>query len=359
MTTSGADRPRVVDLFAGGGGFSVAAGLAGCRVLAAVNHDPVAVAAHAANHPDTAHGCYRLDNDTDYTLLPDHDLLIASPCCQGHSRSRGVPADSDRDRAYDDSRATLLAVLSAVHAKRPPLVVVENVPEVREWGRGRDGSRYRWWLDGFRVEGYHVAEHVLEAADFGTPSCRRRLFVVMAHESVAAGPVAAPRPAGARTPAAAALDRTGRYDRAFRPVADKCAKTRAKIARFKAGRMRDTHEWLFCYRGPGTALTLDEPLGTITTVTQWCLVRGDRMRFLAPDELRRAMGFPEGYRLPRTVKAAVRCVGNAVAVPVARAVIEAALAVLSGPGRPAPVAPAAPARGAAAPVTHPAPELVA
>jgi DNA (cytosine-5)-methyltransferase 1 len=338
--------PRVVDLFSGAGGFSTAARLAGCRVVGAVNHLPVAVAAHAENHPDALHGCYKLDSDTNYGALPDHDLLIASPCCQGFTRGRGIKSGTERDKRYDESRATLLAVTATAHAKRPKAVVVENVPEVRDWGRDGDGSRYRWWLDGFRVEGYRVSEHVLEAADFGVASRRIRLFITMVHESVAAAPVTVTPPAGPWVAARTVLDATGKYDGKFRPVADKVKKTRDKVARFKAGRMKDVHEWLFCYRGPGTALTLDEPLGTITTVTQWCLIRGDAMRFLAPDELRRAMGFPDDYRLPKTVKAAVKCIGNAVCPPVGHAVIRATLAAMTPPASvptpaPEPVAPAA------------------
>lgn len=327
----GRAKRTAVDLFAGGGGFSTAAKKAGCEVLAAVNHEPIVVAVHAANHPETMHGCYKLNNDTNYAALPDHDILLASPCCQGHAKANGVKPGSDADHKYDESRATLLAVTSTVHAKHPKAVIVENVPEVRNWGG--DGSRYRWWLDGFRVEGYHVSENVLESADFGAASRRERMYIVMVHESVADGPVTIKSPGLTGVPARDVIDRTGKYEAKMKPVANKCLNTRLKVERLKAGRMRDEYEWVFCYRGRGTGLTMNETIGTITTHEQWCYVRGDRMRFLAPEELRAAMGFPADYILPRTINECTMFMGNAVEVTVASAVIGAVMDVLDAADR--------------------------
>lgn len=51
---------KAIDLFAGAGGFSTGARLAGCEVVWAANHWPLAVEWHAANHPDAAHVCQDL-----------------------------------------------------------------------------------------------------------------------------------------------------------------------------------------------------------------------------------------------------------------------------------------------------------
>jgi DNA (cytosine-5)-methyltransferase 1 len=79
---------RAVDLFAGLGGFTAGATAAGARVVWAANHWPVAVQWHAVNHPETAHLCQDL-HQADWTQVPDHDLLLASPACQGHTPARG------------------------------------------------------------------------------------------------------------------------------------------------------------------------------------------------------------------------------------------------------------------------------
>ncbi len=316
-------RRTVVDLFAGGGGFSTAAKLAGCDVLAAVNHNPEVVAIHAENHPETMHGCYALNADTNYAAMPDHDILIASPCCQGHSHSRGKDKPD-----HDTSRATLLAVTSAVHAKKPKVVIVENVPEVREWGENKDGTRYKWWLAGMALEGYHISENVLEAADFGAGSRRERLFILMVHKSVSDAPVWVENPKLPWVPAREVIDTSGKYDRKFTPIADKCRKTRDKYARQYAKGMPTDRDWVFCYRGKGYGYELDETICTITTVAQWCLVRGDKSRFLTPAELRKAMDFPADYKMPKRVKTAIKFLGNAVNVKVAKAVIETAVGVI-------------------------------
>ncbi|MGH8758958.1 MAG: DNA cytosine methyltransferase, partial [Burkholderiales bacterium] len=79
---------KAIDLFAGAGGFSTGAQMAGCKVVWAANHWPTAVDIHAANHPGTMHACQDL-RQTDWRDVPAHDILLASPACQGHSRARG------------------------------------------------------------------------------------------------------------------------------------------------------------------------------------------------------------------------------------------------------------------------------
>ncbi len=95
---------KAIDLFAGAGGFSTGAKMAGCSVVWAANHWRQAVDVHASNHPGTDHACQDL-HQTDWTTGPAHDLLLASPACQGHSRARG------KERAHHDAqRSTAWAV---------------------------------------------------------------------------------------------------------------------------------------------------------------------------------------------------------------------------------------------------------
>ena len=79
---------RAIDLFAGAGGFSTGATMAGVQVVWAGNHWPLAVEYHAANHPDAEHACQDL-HQARWDDVPGHDLLLASPCCQGHIKARG------------------------------------------------------------------------------------------------------------------------------------------------------------------------------------------------------------------------------------------------------------------------------
>jgi site-specific DNA-cytosine methylase len=157
---------RAIDLFAGAGGFSTGAAMAGCTVVWAANHWPAAVQVHANNHPDTLHVCQDLQQ-ADWTSVPAHDLLLASPACQGHSRARG------KERPHHDAqRSTAWAVVSAAECHRPAVVLVENVPEFAQW------QLYPAWAAAMQALGYSLAPTVIDAADHGVPQHRDRLITV-------------------------------------------------------------------------------------------------------------------------------------------------------------------------------------
>lgn len=296
-----------IDLFAGAGGFSTGARLAGARVLWAANHWPIAVEWHSANHPNTIHACQDLQQ-ADFRDAPAHDILLASPACQGHSRARGT------DRPHHDAqRATAWAVVTCAEVHRPPVVLVENVPEFAEW------VLWPAWCAAMHALGYALQPVVIDAADHGVPQHRRRLFVVCTRSR---HPVELRLPRREHTPAAQVLDfGAGRWS----PV-DKIGRSAATLARVAAGRRAHGARFVAPYYGSGsgeTGRSLHRPLGTITTRDRWAVIDGERMRMLTADECRAAMGFPAGYRLPPQHKAAVHLLGNAVCPPVAADIITA------------------------------------
>lgn len=109
---------KAIDLFCGAGGFSTGAAMAGVQVVWAANHWPAAVQVHANNHPHTAHACQDLQQ-ADWTQVPAHDLLMASPACQGNSRARGKDLPH-----HEAQRSTAWAVVSALECHRPPTAVI-------------------------------------------------------------------------------------------------------------------------------------------------------------------------------------------------------------------------------------------
>lgn len=177
----------IVDLFAGAGGTSDGALQAvramGRRpVLTAINHWPIAVETHQANHPDHKILCTGVDtvNPRELYKLGELDLLWASPECTHHSIARGGRPINDQ------SRATAWCVVRWAEAVRPPVILVENVPEFTSWGpcgtNGRPlqrqkGATFKAWIGALESLGYRVEWRVLCAADYGDPTTRRRLFV--------------------------------------------------------------------------------------------------------------------------------------------------------------------------------------
>lgn len=178
---------RVADLFCGAGGTST--GLAqACEAkgykldLVAVNHWDVAIATHSANHPEAAHFCASLDHLRPSDAVPGGklDLLLASPECTHHSVARGGKPINDQ------SRASAWHVVRWAEELRPRAIVVENVPEFESWGplngHGRPIARLRGklflsFIDALRALGYQVDWRVLNSADYGAATSRRRLFI--------------------------------------------------------------------------------------------------------------------------------------------------------------------------------------
>lgn len=298
---------KAIDLFAGLGGNSEGARQAGVEVVWAANHWQAAVDVHADNHPTTQHICQDL-HQANWTQVPAHDFLMASPACQGHTHARG------KERPHHDvTRSTAWAVVSAAEYHRPDLVMVENVPEFARW------ALYRSWCAAMSALGYSLAPMVLDAADLGVPQHRRRLFIIGTRSK---HPIALKLPRYDHAPAASFIDfNSGKWTQIDRP-----GRSANTLARVRAGRQRFGSRFIAPYYGSGSGETgrcLDRPIGTITTRDRWSVIDGDRMRMLTTDESRAAMAFPAHYVLPANHKLAVHMLGNAVPPPMTREVIMA------------------------------------
>ena len=294
-----------IDLFAGAGGFTEGAEAAGVSVLWAGNHWRAAVDIHEANHPDTAHVCQDL-HQADWTQVPAMDLVLASPCCQGHSRARGKNSPQ-----HDASRATAWAVVSCVEFHQPRAFVVENVPEFLDW------QLFPAWEQAMQALGYQMTHETLDAADFGVPQHRARMFLVGTRDGLG---FEIPKGSAEHVPASSVIEwESGSWG----PVKTK-RRAKATLARWERGRAEQGDRFVMPYYGNGSGLTgrsLERPLGTVTTRDRWALVDGDRMRMLTASEYRAFMGFPESYALPPQRYLSIHLLGNAVCPPVAQALV--------------------------------------
>jgi DNA (cytosine-5)-methyltransferase 1 len=304
---------RVIDLFAGAGGFSEGARLAGHEVVWAANHWQAAVDTHAANHPGAIHVCQDL-HQANWALVPRFDLMLASPCCQRHSRASGVK--SDEIPLYDPSRSTAWAAVSCAEAHKPAAFVIENVPEFLKW------KLYSAWCAAMEALGYRLTPMILDAADSGVPQNRKRLFILGVRAS---RPILLKLPQRQQLPASSFID----FDAGdWKPIIEKVPATQARAAR---GRASFGDRFVMPYYGKGSGLTgrsIHRPIGAITTKDRWGVVSGDRMRMLSKDECRAAMSFSKDYILPHQHQLAVHMLGNAVAPLQARDVILALEAAL-------------------------------
>lgn len=191
----------IIDSFAGGGGASTGIEIAlGRSPDFAINHDPVALAMHAANHPHTRHlphDIWKVDPGALCAGRPV-GLLWASPDCKHFSKAKGGrPVDRNiRDLAW--------VVVHWARQVRPRVILLENVEEFATWGPLSDdgrpcltraGETFQAWLRDLRDLGYKVEHRELCAADYGAPTIRRRLFVVARCDGL---PIVWPRPTHGR-----------------------------------------------------------------------------------------------------------------------------------------------------------------
>ncbi len=180
--------PIVVDMFCGAGGESQgikqAAENADVKIdMYAINHWERAIETHQANFPNAKHLCRDIQDLNPSDLIPGRKvaLLWASPACTHFSIARGgKPCD-------DQSRITPFTVLDWLDKLTVDRVIIENVPEFTSWGPLDEntfrpipeakGETFNAFISMVRGLGYTVDWKVLNAADYGAPTTRRRLFI--------------------------------------------------------------------------------------------------------------------------------------------------------------------------------------
>lgn len=187
------ERPMIVDSFAGGGGASTGIEMAlGRSPDIAINHNPAALALHKANHPEALHlseNVYKVD-PLDYLRGRHIGLMHFSPDCKHFSKAKGgKPVERNiRDLAW-----IIPGWIERIQKSggRVDVVTMENVEEFEDYGpliqteRGlmpdpeRKGENYQKWVRALKRLGGKLESRVLRACDYGAPTIRKRMFVVI------------------------------------------------------------------------------------------------------------------------------------------------------------------------------------
>ncbi|HDL7197893.1 TPA: DNA cytosine methyltransferase [Yersinia enterocolitica] len=222
----------IVDNFAGGGGASTGIELAtGRSVDIAINHDPNAIAMHTTNHPDTLHYCESVFDIDPIAATAGRPVGLAwfSPDCRHFSKAKGSKP------VKKEIRGLAWVVVRWALAKKPRVVMLENVEEFKTWGPlitaedgtehpdpARAGETFAAFvamlttgidaehpalqeccevlgvdinsIDANRLQsglGYIVDHKELRASDYGAPTIRKRFFMVMRCDGL---PVTWPEP---------------------------------------------------------------------------------------------------------------------------------------------------------------------
>lgn len=168
--------PRVLDLFAGAGGFSLGFKAAGFNVVGANEIDAWASDTIRSNFPEETvlSGDIRNISDNDFRrYFGEIDIIIGGPPCQGFSIA------NTGARKADDPRNTLFReYLRAVKSLKPELVVIENVAGLLT----KKTSEKILYIDIIQDEldrlGYYTYISLLHAQNFGVPQIRPRLIII-------------------------------------------------------------------------------------------------------------------------------------------------------------------------------------
>ena len=238
--------------------------------------------------------------------VPDHDVLFAGLPCQPFSII-------GNRQGFADARGNLfLEAARIIAAKRPRAVVIENVRQFATIDRGRPLACVTATLEAM---GYSVAWRILNALDFGLPQKRERILIVATLAPFDDFPW--PDGGARMTPLQDVLEAD--------PDARHFVSARIRAAR----RAAHTPE-------ARPAIWHENKAGNVSSHPFSCALRAgasynyllvDGKRRLTPRELFRLQGFPDDFAMPDTDGATRRLTGNAVAVPVVRAVIRGVIDV--------------------------------
>ena len=201
----------VIDLFCGAGGLSEGVeearlnGRKCAKVVCCVNHDKNAILSHDANIPDALHFIEDIRTlelspinaivARIRQLYPDAMIMLhASLECTNFSKAKGgQPRDAD-------SRTLAEHLFRYIDVIDPDYIQIENVEEFMSWGdmdeNGKpismdEGRLYQKWVRNVKKYGYNFEHRILNAADYGAYTTRKRFFGIFAKKGL---PIAFPEP---------------------------------------------------------------------------------------------------------------------------------------------------------------------
>ncbi|MCS3604480.1 DNA (cytosine-5)-methyltransferase 1 [Buttiauxella sp. BIGb0471] len=169
---------KVLDTFAGAGGFSLGFHLAGAEIIGAIEIDSWATETFSYNHPES------LVIKRDISLFSDEeilstfeknkpDIILGGPPCQGFSIANKKNGDlKDPRNSLFEEFLRLGRLLS------PAVMIMENVPNISKAKTAEGNLVVDIIKDELSSLGYYVYHDILEATDYGVPQIRKRLFII-------------------------------------------------------------------------------------------------------------------------------------------------------------------------------------
>ena len=159
---------KVIDLFAGVGGFSQGFIKAGFEVSLAIEHDKEIALSYKSNHPNTevvSEDIQKVKIDSLSEFFSSADVIIGGPPCQGFSQK------GKRLSVLDERNFLFKYFIEIVRIAQPQFFILENVPNIITTENEFFKNEI---IQEFSKLGYEVDAKILNSADFGVPQIRRR-----------------------------------------------------------------------------------------------------------------------------------------------------------------------------------------
>ncbi|CCJ32981.1 DNA cytosine methyltransferase [Caloramator australicus] len=297
-----------IDLFAGLGGFRIALESLGAKCVFSSEIDESVREVYIENFGDIPYGDI---TQIDEYSIPEHDILCAGFPCQAFSIS-------GKQRGFEDSRGTLFFdIARIVKAKKPKIVFMENVKNFASHDNGKTLSVVKSIMEEL---GYTFYYKVLNAADYGIPQKRERIYMVCFRNDLAIKKFNFPKPFPLKKHVEDFLIKdenqvkhlyVQRPDIYFNGVEDNKYSNKP----IRLGIVNKGGQGERIYSVKGVAITLSANGGGVFSKTGGYLING-KIRKLHPRECARLMGFPDSYKICKNDNQAYKQFGNSVVIDV-------------------------------------------
>ena len=297
-----------IDLFAGIGGFRTALESLGSTCVFSSEIDK-----HAAQTYYTNYGEYPQGDITQIAAedIPDHDILCAGFPCQAFSIS-------GKQLGFSDTRGTLFFdIARIVKVKKPRVVFMENVKNFATHDGGKTMKVVETTMEQL---GYNLYAKVLNAADYGVPQKRQRIYMVAIRKDVDSGRFKFPSPVELETfvedilldgPVDEKLTNTRWPLQLVREDINENVANTVRLGSVNKGGQGDR-----VYSTKGVGVTLSAQGGGTFSKTGGYLMPDGTARKLHPRECARMMGFDDSFMYHDSFSQAYKQFGNSVVVDV-------------------------------------------
>jgi len=314
------------DFFAGIGGFRLGLEAVGYKCAYSAEWNESAQQTYSQNFGSG----FDASDISKLKSIPQLDLITAGFPCQPYSIA------GKRNGLSDKRSQPFFKLMDLVRARKTPVLLLENVPNLVSI---QNGSAFREILKTIEDSGYQAHCDILDAADFGVPQKRKRLFIVAFHSDLGDIKFEFPDPKHNSVPVKSILE-SGDYSI---PISEKwqtyidlyqgkvtleqigfdVPKTRKALER--ADPDADLENCIFQMRSSGIrALSVEKALPTFAVSISgggaMIPVYSKERRHLSLLEMQRIMGFPDSWTFPVARTHAIKQLANSVCPPVVSAI---------------------------------------